>query len=259
MRRSKSGLRSAGLLFAGLLCCAAAADARRVVVPASKDNTLFGPFNVSFSNGAGPSVFAGATRDFGARRALLQFALTESLPPNVQIDSVRVRLHLNRTVSGAFTHTLHRLLQDWGEEGSISIGGAGAAAFAGDATWSHAFFDSVAWNTPGGDFAAAASAATVVDSLSRDYFWGSTAALVADVQAWADDPAANFGWILIGDETGAGTSAKRFDARESVSPELRPELIIDFSPRSAIEVRSWGWAKQHLSRGGTAAAPERGK
>lgn len=259
MQRFNSGPGFAGVLCVGLLCCTAPADARRVIVPASKDNTLFGPFNTSFSNGAGPSVFAGATRDFGARRALLQFVLTDSVPPNVQIDSVRVRLHLNRTTSGAFTHTLHKLLQDWGEEGSISLGGAGALAFAGDATWSHAFFDSVAWNTPGGDFASAASAAAVVDSLPHDYFWGSTPALVADVQAWADDPAANFGWILIGDETGAGASAKRFDARESVSPELRPELIIDYSPRTPVEVRSWSWAKQHLSRRGTAAAPKRGK
>lgn len=257
MQRFKSRPGFAGLLFAALLCGAATAGAVRVTVPAVKDNTLFGPFNTSFSNGAGPSVFAGATRDFGPRRALLQFTLTGSLPPNVQIDSVRVRLHLSRTTSGAFTHTLHRLLRDWGEEGSISLGGAGAQAFAGDATWSHAYFDSVAWNTPGGDFAAAASAATVVDSLVRDYFWGSTPALVADVQAWADDPAANFGWILIGDET--TTSAKRFDARESVTPELRPQLIVDYTTRSPVEVRSWGWAKQRLSRSGTAAAPKKGK
>jgi hypothetical protein len=257
MQRFQSGPGFAGVLLAGVLCCTATAEARRVIVPVSKDNTLFGPFNASFSNGAGPSVFAGSTRNFGPRRALLQFALTDSVPSLVQIDSVQVRLHLNRTTTGTTVQALHRLLQEWGEAGSISIGGAGVVALAGDATWSHAFFDSVAWNTPGGDFAPTPSATASVGSDTRDYFWRSTPALVADVQAWVDDPAANFGWILIGDE--GTSSAKRFDSRQSVLPELRPELIIDYSPRSPVEVRSWSWAKQHLSRRGIAASPKRGQ
>jgi len=257
MQRFRPGPGSAGVWLAGVLCCTATADARRVIVPVSKDNTLFGPFKASFSNGAGPSVFAGSTRNFGPRRALLQFALTDSVPPLVHIDSVRVRLHLNRTTTGTTVQGLHRLLQNWGEAGSISLGGAGVLALTGDATWSHAFFDSVAWNTPGGDFTATPSATASVGSDTHDYFWGSTPALVADVQAWVDDPTANFGWILIGDE---GTpSAKRFDSRQSVAPELRPELIIDYSPRSPVEVRTWGWAKQQLSRRGTAAPPKRGQ
>ena len=55
--------------------------------------------------------------------------------------------------------------------------------------------------------------------------------MVADAQSWLDNPASNFGWLVLGDETGAAT-AKRFDTRESASP---PILTIEFrvtaSPR----------------------------
>ena len=55
--------------------------------------------------------------------------------------------------------------------------------------------------------------------------------MVADVQSWLDNPASNFGWLVLGDETAIAT-AKRFDTRESASP---PILTIEFrvapSPR----------------------------
>lgn len=43
--------------------------------------------------------------------------------------------------------------------------------------------------------------------------------MIADVQAWLDNPASNFGWLVLGDETGIAT-AKRFDTRESASPPV---------------------------------------
>ena len=50
--------------------------------------------------------------------------------------------------------------------------------------------------------------------------------MVADVQSWLDNPASNFGWLVLGDETAIAT-AKRFDTRESASP---PMLTIEFIP-----------------------------
>ena len=49
--------------------------------------------------------------------------------------------------------------------------------------------------------------------------------MVADVQSWLDNPASNFGWLVLGDETAIAT-AKRFDTRESASP---PMLTIEFT------------------------------
>jgi hypothetical protein len=43
--------------------------------------------------------------------------------------------------------------------------------------------------------------------------------MVADVQSWLDNPANNFGWLVLGDESGIAT-AKRFDTRESTSPPV---------------------------------------
>ncbi|MGH7613747.1 MAG: hypothetical protein ACREMW_06870 [Gemmatimonadales bacterium] len=60
--------------------------------------------------------------------------------------------------------------------------------------------------------------------------WGSTAQLVADVQGWLADPASNFGWILIGDESATAT-AKQFDSRESAA-SIRPELRVFFTSGS---------------------------
>ena len=49
--------------------------------------------------------------------------------------------------------------------------------------------------------------------------------MVADVQSWLNNPASNFGWLVLGDETAIAT-AKRFDTRESASP---PMLTIEFT------------------------------
>ena len=51
--------------------------------------------------------------------------------------------------------------------------------------------------------------------------------MVADVQSWLDNPASNFGWLVLGDETDHRTTAKRFDTRESASP---PMLTIQYIP-----------------------------
>jgi hypothetical protein len=53
--------------------------------------------------------------------------------------------------------------------------------------------------------------------------------MIADVQAWADAPGENYGWILIGDET-SSTTVKRFDSRESSEEALRPILTVEYIP-----------------------------
>ena len=52
--------------------------------------------------------------------------------------------------------------------------------------------------------------------------------MASDVQGWLDDPAGNFGWELIGDESQIVT-AKRFDSRENADPAVQPMLTIDYS------------------------------
>ena len=53
--------------------------------------------------------------------------------------------------------------------------------------------------------------------------------MAADVQGWLDNPSANFGWLLQGNESQGGT-AKRFDSRENPTPSNRPTLVVQFTP-----------------------------
>jgi len=83
-----------------------------------------------------------------------------------------------------------------------------------DATWTQNFFGSSSWATAGGDHVPAASATTMVAGTG-DYQWTGPG-LVADVQEFIDEPATNFGWVLLSD-TVVGRTGKRLQSRESTS------------------------------------------
>ena len=214
----------------------ASAQGEAVLNPV-KDNTLYESDPDTLSNGAGGHLFAGRTRQRSNRRALLAFDVAGAVPPGATLDSVRLTLHLSRTVgTAADAIALHRVRTDWGEGTSDAPGneGAGATAATGDATWLHAFFDTDLWQTPGGDFDSIASATVLVGGEDA-YTWGSTPAMTADVQAWIDAPEENFGWILIGDETSIITT-KRFESRENPDSTARPVLRLFYSMPTAVEV-----------------------
>ena len=115
--------------------------------------------------------------------------------------------------------------------------GDGAPATTNDATWRHRFFDTIFWTTEGGDFSATVSASQSVGVVGM-YTWSSSQ-MVTDVQSWLDDPATNFGWLVLGDESEIAT-AKRFDTRESASP---PVLTIQYRPRPAPRSRPTPWPR----------------
>jgi len=211
------------LLTAALSFIAAGlASAGIINIMPSKDNTLYeyDPDEGDFSNGAGFHFFAGKTVMSELRRGVLAFDIAGSIPPGSIITSVSVTMNMSKTLGDtARTVELHRLLADWGEGTSHAPGeeGDGAPATPNDATWRHVFFDTIFWAIQGGDFSATISASQSVGPLGH-YTWNS-AQMVADVQSWVNNPASNFGWLVLGDESVAG-SAKRFDTRESASPPL---------------------------------------
>jgi hypothetical protein len=160
---------------------------------------------------------------------VLQFGLANALPPGSTINSVALHMRLEQTISGDQTHSLHRLLADWGEGTSSAIGGAGAPATPNDATWIHRFFDTSLWTTAGGDFSPTVSASAIIGSdTTVDIVWTS-GGMAADVQLWLIDPCSDFGWLIQGNEVENNTSKKLF-SREAVDAELRPRLVIDFTP-----------------------------
>ncbi len=204
------------------------AAAETIVLDASKDNNLINDSTGSVSNGTG-ALFAGRTGGAGPGnlRALLAFDFATDIPAGATITDVELTLTVLQAGNGSDneSYTLHRVDQDWGEGTSNAAGGAGSPSTTNDATWLHTFFDSAVWNTPGGDFNSTPSASTPVGD-SGPVTWGSTADLVADVQAWVDGPNSNFGWILIGDET-RNASARRFGSRDDIS--FAPQLSVTYT------------------------------
>jgi len=227
MRSSKILL--AVTLAAALGCSAAgSATAAMISINPSKDNTLYqyNPSAGDLSNGAGFHFFAGENAVGEIRRGVLAFDIAGNIPPGSTITGVSLSLNMSMTNSGtARTIELHKLLADWGEGTSHAGGGegGGAPATPGDATWRHRFYDTIFWTTQGGDFSATVSASQSVGPIGM-YMWSSTQ-MVTDVQSWLDNPASNFGWLVLGDES-TSTTAKRFDTRESASP---PALTIVYT------------------------------
>ena len=203
------------------------ASAATISIMPSKDNTLyeFDPDDGDHSNGAGFHFFAGETAMSELRRGVLAFDIAGSIPHGSIITSVTLSMNMSRTISETPRIVeLHKLLADWGEGTSDAPGeeGDGAPATTNDATWRHRFFDTIFWAMEGGDFSATVTASQSVGPVGP-YTWNS-AQMVADVQSWVNNPASNFGWLVVGDESAAGTT-KRFDTRESASP---PVLTIEY-------------------------------
>jgi hypothetical protein len=219
-----------GITVAGALGCIGTglASAAIINIMPSKDNTLYeyDPTVGDVSNALGFHFFAGETAMGFLRRGVLAFDIAGSIPPGSTITAVNLSMNVSRVpVDTAYTVELHKLLADWGEGTSQATGdeGMGAPATPNDATWRHRFFDTIFWATPGGDFSATVSASQSVGAVGQ-YTW-SSAQMVADVQSWLDNPASNFGWLVLGDESAIAT-AKRFDTRESASP---PVLTIQYT------------------------------
>jgi hypothetical protein len=183
-------------------------------IPAFQDNSMFSEAD-TLSNGAGQHLFAGRTAAGDLRRALLAFAISDSLPAAAVIDSVRLTLNVSKSLAGTRTVTLHRVGAAWGEGSS-------------DAEFEEGFrfFDTLRWTTSGGDYSLTASATNAVGTNGPEAW--SSAAMAADVQGWLDAPATNFGWVVVGAEGTNGT-AKRFDSREHPTTANRPRLTVYYT------------------------------
>ncbi len=219
------------------LAAPAGAEPAEVEVVASRDNTLYTIETAEVSNGSGVHLFAGHLQFVpdGLRRALLRFDVAEVIPPGMVVASARLRLMATRTAGTNNPMTLHRVLADWGEGASDAgePGGEGIAPEPGDATWINRFFPGQPWANQGGDFEAQALS-TLVVSGAGTYTWPSSAELVAAVQGWADEPAGNFGLVVVGHEVPGGT-AKRFSSREAATPADRPHLLLTFAPACRLD------------------------
>src|SRR5690349_19866754 len=178
-----------------------------VTIVADQDNTRYHSATGAWSNVSGDCLFAGVNAQGDALRALLRFDVVNNVTPGSRIVSASLQLHASGTgAANPITVAVHRLQNDWGEGTSVATSqlGIGAPAALFDATWLHRFWPGTYWLHPGGDFATTAStaAATAAGGFQT---WDSTAALVADVQLFLNQPALNYGWLCKRDvETPSG-------------------------------------------------------
>lgn len=164
-------------------------------------------------------------------RMLLRFDLS-SLPTNAVITNVSLRISVVKQSSKSpqpETVEAHRLLKAWGE--GTKTGQLGAVATAGEATWVDRLKGQAAWDVAGGqagtDFATPASASASVGGPAN-YTFTSTDTLIGDVQAWLQDSAANFGWVLLSANESVKSSAKRVSSREDAAVR-QPLLTVSYS------------------------------
>ena len=238
------GAKSCALGFLSLLALLSSAAADSVTIAPVKDNTLIQNSAVDgqFSNGLGDLTVGRTNQDgngtatVSIRRGLEAFDLAGSVPAGATVTGVALTMRETSGQNGDRTVELHRVLTDWGQGTSYQDGGQGAAATDGDATWLYTFYDaadpasSPQWTSSGGDFSSTISgSALVFDDLGGgQLFTWSSPQMVADVQGWLDNPAANFGWELLGDES-AGKTVKRFNSIESTTaPDVPPALTITY-------------------------------
>lgn len=228
--------RKAVVVLAVLFAAAAReAAAASLAVEPDRDNVM-SQDDTSYASGAGSFLFFGAIASGGARRSLVRFDLAP-IPPGSTVSEVSLRFRISKSApqSGNDPMTLHRVTADWGE--GTSDGGTGGGltqATPGDATWDHRFYGNppgvprVFWSAPGGDFVSSPSASTTVGGAGT-YTVPTSAGLVADVQAWVNEPSSNHGWIMRGNETDSQT-ARRIFGRTAFSPADRPLLTVEYTP-----------------------------
>ena len=215
---------------------AAPARAGVVTILTDRDQTLFESSIGCCSSGAGVYLYVGDLANGNINRGLVHFDVAGQVPAGSTIVSVRLDLNLSRSRVGAENMLLHRVLQDWGEAGSDSgsagqtMSGLGAPAQAGDATWQHTSLPNAFWNNPGGDFVLQPSATVLMEGaagIGTQSF--ESAGMVDDVQAWLDDPASNFGWMIRAEDEFVARSARRFDSRESGDPSITPRIEVHYT------------------------------
>ncbi len=162
----------------------------------------------------------GASAGFEIRRALFQFDLQGQIPAGSIINSVTLRVavvfHLPQSPANS-NFDLRRVLSSWTET---------------EVTW-NSRLSNVPWQIPGAsgpmDSAGVASSSVFVSGLGN-YTFPSTPAMVADVQAWVNDPTVSFGWLLVSEKETTPHTARHFATREdSVNS---PRLVINFAPPS---------------------------
>jgi hypothetical protein len=211
----------------------AAAQTQELRLTPVADATIFaeqtgGTAYDAMADGQGGNLWSGTLVAGVVRRSLIRFDLG-AIPPGSVIREVTLSLAQIRA-RGDHLHGLHRITEAW-TEGPANGGdaGIGAAATAGDVTWSHRSWPAMPWAQRGGSVVGTPSSSVFIGPAPSTTVFPSSPALVADVQGWVQQPGSNQGWMLIGVE-GPEANAKRFGSRNNGEAVARPLLVVRWDP-----------------------------
>ncbi|UCH82231.1 MAG: DNRLRE domain-containing protein [Nitrospiraceae bacterium] len=218
------------LILCTLAFMPAYSQAETAYIEAGGDNTLIENPNGTLSNGSGTEIYIGRTNQQmnSIRRGVIYFDISSALPADAFIESASLTLYMTKANNVSGMIMMNRLLQDWGEGASISIGGKGVQAQSGDATWVHTFYPNSEWSKEGGQYKGRISSSMSVGNAIGYYTFESTDRMIRDIDYWLRHAEKNFGWILIGDESNPQTVVP-FASRENINPDWRPLLEITYS------------------------------
>ena len=230
------------MLAFAVIAASGNACADTLTLEATADATLFqaSAGNPETADSQGPHLFVGRIAQGLRRRALLRFDL-DTLPTGAIITDAHLELSVSRTVSGSVDVNLHRLTSTW-REGSANggtPGGQGTTPDVNDPTWSLSATPATLWATLGGDFAATISGTFALDAEGR-YIIPASTGMLADLMSWTDDANANFGWVLVSDESQTPPTAKRLESAEAADASTRPLLVIDYRLAPRVPVPALG-------------------
>lgn len=197
-----------------------------ITVPAIQDNTLYEDPTGSISNGQGKYLYSGKNSNGLVRRGLIRFLLIEFMPQCSKILSVTLKMHLSGGPTANRTIQLRKITNNWsaGSSDAPGLEENGTSADSYDATWLHKYYNTDFWNSAGGDYSSIVSGSTVVGGPGY-YTWNSTPQMVKDAQEWKDSYPADYGWMLLGDESVLSTD-KRFHSNDADTGAFAPELIV---------------------------------
>ena len=238
--------RTAGIATA-VICSLTLAAQTTVAVTPSKDNTLYEDIVGGNSNALGHLFVGRNANGLGNdRRAVLHFDIAAAVPAGAVVIGAELIMEItNSLATTTDAAKFHRVSQDWGEgtsgqapgtSGGVDGGGFGYPSTTGDATWLHAFYTTTTWTTPGGDYNALSSfqismPPTGAPFTSLQISTANEAGMIADVQDMLDNPASNFGWIMIADFA-SQIYARRIGSRESTG--VVPTLNITYLLQSEV-------------------------
>jgi hypothetical protein len=203
-------------------------QAATVQIDVLKDTSLFetGPD----ANLGADDLASGTTKAGYKSRALIQFDVASLIPTGSTIQSVSLRLNVNRQANGAYleNYGLHKFLTNWTE-------GVGTSNFApaltGETSWNSQSQGSVLWSTPGTqsgvEYSPVISGLSATILTTGTFNISSTSQMVTDVQSWLDAPTANFGWMIIGQREDIGGTARRFTSKETGA--LVPQITVTYA------------------------------